>query len=89
VATLGENPDAVFALDLPTGLEPTSGTVFEPCLRATVTVTLALPKLRLLSYAARRVSGHLCLADIGVPPKLYREFGLEGVRFSPGVRWFD
>lgn len=61
----------VLALDVPSGLDATSGTVWEPCIRATATMTLALPKRGLLAPGARGAVGELYLADIGVPPQLY------------------
>lgn len=54
----------------------TTGAIYEPCIRATATLTLALPKTGLLRPGARGVVGSLYLADIGVPPALYREMGL-------------
>jgi NAD(P)H-hydrate epimerase len=61
----------VLALDVPSGLDATSGAVWEPCIRATATMTLALPKRGLLVPGARSAVGELYLADIGVPPQLY------------------
>ncbi len=61
----------VLSLDAPSGLDTTSGTVFEPAIEATATMTLALPKEGLRVEAARRVVGELYLADISVPPGLY------------------
>jgi NAD(P)H-hydrate epimerase len=69
----------VVALDAPSGLDTTTGTVFKPAIVATATMTLALPKEGLRAEAAERVVGELYLADISVPPALYaREpLGLE------------
>jgi NAD(P)H-hydrate epimerase len=67
----------ILALDAPSGLNTTTGSAGEPCIRATATLTLALPKVGLLSQDARPVVGDLYLADIGVPPELYRKLGLE------------
>lgn len=61
----------VLALDAPSGLDTTSGTVFEPASVAAATMTLALPKEGLRAEAAERVVGELYLADISVPPALY------------------
>lgn len=58
----------VLAVDNPSGLNVTTGEVYDPCVRAAATVTLALPKIGLLAPAARDVTGTLLLADIGVPP---------------------
>lgn len=66
----------VLALDVPSGLEATTGEILEPCVRAAATVTLALPKTGLLTARGRAAAGALYLADIGLPPALYRRLGL-------------
>ncbi len=66
----------VLSLDLPSGLEATSGTVFDPYIRADATLALALPKTGLWAPGARGVSGELYLADIGVPEEVYARLGL-------------
>jgi len=64
----------VLSLDTPSGLDTTSGERYEPAVRATATLTLALPKTGLLGSD---LVGELHLADIGVPPGLYDSPGLE------------
>jgi NAD(P)H-hydrate epimerase len=61
----------ILALDIPSGLDATTGTAFEPTIKATTTMTLALPKQGLQAAAVH--VGELYLADISVPPQLYRE----------------
>lgn len=70
------HPAPVLAIDVPSGLDATSGTVFDPCIRADATLTLALPKTGLLAPEARAVVGSLVVADIGVPPEAYARLGL-------------
>lgn len=64
----------ILSLDAPSGLDTTSGTVYDPAIRAAATLTLALPKIGL--QAGRDNVGDLYLADIGVPPELYAGPGL-------------
>ncbi len=66
----------VLSLDVPSGVDPTTGQVHDPAVRATATVTLALPKQGLAKRAARGNVGELYLADIGVPPSVYQQLGL-------------
>jgi NAD(P)H-hydrate epimerase len=66
----------MLALDLPSGLDGDSGVASDPTIRATDTLTLALPKRGLLAPSARRWVGQLHLADISVPEKVYRRLGL-------------
>jgi NAD(P)H-hydrate epimerase len=61
----------VLALDVPSGLDSTTGAAGEPTIEATATMTLALPKQGVLEACARQFVGELFLADIGVPPALY------------------
>lgn len=67
----------VISLDTPSGLDTTSGVPADPCISADATLTLALPKTGLLKDSAGPLVGDLYLADISVPPELYRELGLE------------
>jgi NAD(P)H-hydrate epimerase len=67
----------ILALDTPSGLDTTTGQPGSPCIRATATLTLALPKTGLLPPQARPFVGDLYLADIGVPPELYQQLGIE------------
>ena len=71
----------ILALDTPSGLDATSGTAGKPTVRADATITLALPKVGLLEESARPYVGSLYLADISVPPALYRKLGLEVKNF--------
>ena len=65
-----------FSLDAPSGLDTTTGSPANPCIQATATLTLALPKRGLLTAEARPVVGRLFLADISVPAVVYVRMGL-------------
>jgi NAD(P)H-hydrate epimerase len=71
------NGRPALALDVPSGLDTTSGTVGRPTVRADATMTLAMPKIGLMSESARQYVGNVYLADISVPPELYRRLGLD------------
>ena len=68
---------AILSLDVPSGVDTTTGTVFDPAIRATATMTLALPKEGLRAPGVDKHVGELYLADIGVPPSLYEKPPLE------------
>ncbi len=69
----------VLSMDVPSGLDATTGEVFNPAIKASATMTLALPKKGLMAREGAAISGELYLADIGVPPEVYRRgtMGLE------------
>jgi len=64
----------IVAVDLPSGLEADTGHVPGPCVRADVTVTMALPKLGLLLYPGRDYVGELELAEVGYPRSLIERY---------------
>ena len=66
----------IIALDIPTGLDPNSGVAHSPCIRATQTLTLALPKTCFTSEEGMKFAGDLYLADISVPRQLYAKYGI-------------
>jgi len=66
----------VLSNDLPSGLDPTTGEIYQPTIKADYTLTIALPKKGLMSEAAQAVVGTLFLADISVPDELYKKLEL-------------
>lgn len=77
----------ILALDAPSGVDTTTGVAFDPAIRATATMTLALPKEGLRAPGVTGHVGELYLADISVPPELYAGpvLGLEvGHLFAEG-----
>jgi NAD(P)H-hydrate epimerase len=64
---------SILSLDLPSGVDATTGNVFEPAIKAAATMTLALPKEGLRAPDAVKQAGELYLADVSVPPCLYGE----------------
>lgn len=67
----------ILSLDAPSGVDTATGQLFTPHIRATATMTLALPKTGLLRAEAAPAVGQLYLADISVPPQLYAHLGIE------------
>jgi len=65
----------VCSLDVPGGLDATSGVIGDPCIRAMATLTLALPKTGLAR--APEVVGELYLADVSIPSMLYSKMGIQ------------
>ncbi len=57
----------VVSIDLPSGLSADSADIPGPAIDATMTVTIAAPKLPLILAPAERLAGTLVVADIGIP----------------------
>ena len=71
VRAANEHRAPTLALDVPTGVDPTTGEAAGDVVRADATLTLALPKTGLRTAAAAEYVGELYLADISIPPELY------------------
>jgi NAD(P)H-hydrate epimerase len=66
----------ILALDIPTGVNATSGEVSTPAIRACTTIMLDLPKHGILHPAARANVGELYLADLGIPTSVHERLGI-------------
>ncbi len=73
ISAIGGIGDHVVALDAPSGLDVTTGTVPGAVVHANATLTLALPKAG-LRHAPQ--VGELYLADIAVPPSVFDAMGV-------------
>ena len=60
------------SLDIPSGIDSSSGETPGVFVKANRTMTLALPKPGLINPAA----GDIFLADIGIPPEVYQPLGI-------------
>lgn len=92
IALATDSGRPILSLDVPSGVDAGTGQIYEPSVRAAATLTLALPKTGFAAPSAHARLGDLYLADIGVPPGLYRRLGLKvGPLFAEGdtvaLRW--
>jgi len=67
VEDLNASARPVVSIDLPSGLFADTPEVPGPAVHATLTVTLAAPKLSLVLPPAEMFAGNLVIADIGIP----------------------
>jgi len=69
----GPREALVLSLDIPSGLHPDQGRMFDPLVRPAGTMTVALPKQGLLD----EIAGDIWLADIGIPRGVFDLAGVE------------
>jgi hydroxyethylthiazole kinase-like uncharacterized protein yjeF len=72
----------VLSVDVPSGLDATTGEAFDPCVRATLTSTLTAMKRGLRNRDGAAHAGELWVADIGMPAAAWERVAL---RRPPGV----
>jgi len=86
IATIIKDANAsgrpILALDVPSGMNATTGEAYDPCIKATATLTLALPKTGFLAREASLYLGDLYLADISIPRMAYESFGQQKPLFQ-------
>jgi NAD(P)H-hydrate epimerase len=82
IALCNASARRVLALDVPSGLDATTGAAPGAVVRPDRTLTLALPKTGLA-----RVPGDLYLADIGIPPEVYARLGVALAPFFGSAYW--
>lgn len=66
-AWANRQPAPVVAVDVPSGLDATTGAAAEDTVRADLTVTMAAPKAGLLLGDGPQVTGEVVVAEIGIP----------------------
>ncbi len=74
---------AVISLDIPSGIDASSGDRPGSAVSADATLALALPKTGMSLAEGRRFSGEGFLADIGLPASIFTELGV------PAGAWFE
>jgi NAD(P)H-hydrate epimerase len=66
VVAMVEAGPPILAIDVPTGLDPSTGAVDEPCVRAAATIALGAPKLGCFLEPGRSWIGDLWCDDLGM-----------------------
>jgi NAD(P)H-hydrate epimerase len=72
----------VVSLDVPSGLDSTTGEAPGDVIRPNTTLTLALPKSGL-----EHIEGEIYLADIGIPPEVFEPLGIHFKPFFKDQYW--
>jgi ADP-dependent NAD(P)H-hydrate dehydratase / NAD(P)H-hydrate epimerase len=82
IRALNAGKPPILSVDVPSGLDATTGAALDPCVRATLTCTLTAMKHGLRSGDASAHAGELWVADIGMPATAWERAGL---RRPPGI----
>ena len=64
----------IVAVDIPSGLDGTTGKIYGVCVKADTTVTFSFPKKGLGINEGPRNTGKVVVVDIGIPKKLKDRF---------------
>lgn len=73
----------VLSADTPSGLNNDTGIPGNPCVKATVTVTMGFPKIGLYFYPGRLYTGQLKICDLGYPDEIVAQ--KKGTVYLPSI----
>ncbi|MBI5586835.1 MAG: NAD(P)H-hydrate dehydratase [Deltaproteobacteria bacterium] len=73
IESINSSRKKVVAIDIPSGIDATTGAILGSAVRADLTVTMAAPKLGLYLYPGRSYSGRVEVVDIGCPRELVED----------------
>ncbi|MFQ5841310.1 MAG: NAD(P)H-hydrate epimerase, partial [Thermodesulfobacteriota bacterium] len=73
ISALNATGKPIVAIDIPSGLDATSGKPLGPCIKASFTPTFGLPKVGQLIHPGVEFVGELEVIDIGIPRDLIEE----------------
>lgn len=73
IAAINGSGAKVVAVDVPSGLDATTGKIHGACVIAAATVTFTLPKKGFYKNDGPRAAGRIIVADIGIPRKLWKD----------------
>lgn len=76
IAAANRSRARVLAIDMPSGVDATTGVAFLSSIVADVTLTLGLPKVGLLVENGPIHAGSVVVADIGIPAAAYAAAGI-------------
>ncbi len=73
IETISRKAKYVIAVDIPSGLNGTTGAIYGVCVKADKTVTFTFPKQGFLKAHGPRQSGKVVVADIGIPAQVIKK----------------
>ncbi len=72
VERVNESKKKVVSVDIPSGLNSDTGEILGTCVKATLTVTMGLPKKGFYEGRGPEMTGKIVVADIGLPRELVK-----------------
>jgi len=79
------SPAAVAAVDIPSGIDASTGEILGNCVAADLTATFAFPKIGQVSYPGAGCIGELVVIDIGIPCQVQDQLGDDCLLVTPAV----
>ncbi|NBI29928.1 NAD(P)H-hydrate dehydratase [Chengkuizengella marina] len=75
----------VFSIDIPSGLDADTGVLYQPCIKAEKTITLAFLKCGLIQSPGAETAGDVIVKPIGIPITTAKQFSIQTFSLQPSV----
>jgi len=76
---------SVLSVDIPSGLDVSTGEWYEPSFKNSICFTLGLPKTHMIGNPFIK---ELYIGDIGIPPELYKQFNIKNYPYFKNGQGF-
>lgn len=77
VKIINESGKYILSIDIPSGLNGSTGKIMGTCVKADKTVTFGLPKIGLLLHPGCEYAGRVIVADIGIPHNIIHSMNIK------------
>jgi len=72
IRTMNQSKKSILAVDIPSGLDATTGNILGTCIKSEKTVTFGLPKVGFIKNHGPSSTGELIIVDISIPKRLLK-----------------
>jgi len=72
ITSINNSHAKVISYDVPSGLDPTTGEMYNPCIFADATLTLHALKTGMKTRQGRKASGKIFIGELGIPERFYK-----------------
>lgn len=79
IASANSSKTPILAIDLPSGLDATTGKIHNHCIKATTTIALTALKKGLLQKRVKKQVGKILVAYMTVPDMINKRFGIKSI----------
>lgn len=74
IETINKEAKCVVSIDIPSGLDGTTGKIYGVCVRADLTVTFSFAKEGFFKNEGPQRTGEIIVADIGIPERVSKKY---------------
>ena len=78
IKAANDSKKTILSIDAPSGMDSTTGKIYDPCIKAKETLTLTAPKTGLLKKGSKKKTGKISVAYMTVPETIRKKFGIKG-----------